>query len=169
MPNKPTISIPPNTASGNIFSSAGADNTKNDLSPEQLKNKAIIEDEIRSTLGNIPSFHGALPEDFQELGKEMGIKEGDEVSLDNLDLTDQEILDAIIESSIVDLLREVNNSAWVLSQSSEQLKESSKQIKELAGALWTICVEEVAKLAGAYRMISTPPEGREENWKPEIN
>jgi hypothetical protein len=164
MPNDLNISLPPGAASSELLSGVNPDLAGSGLTDDQRRNKALIEEHLRRSFGGVSEVGG----DLSSLGEELGLKDGDEVDLDSLDLTDQEVLDAVLEASLVDLLREVNNSAWVLSQSCEQLKESSKRVRDLAGALWTISVEEVAKVAGAYRMIRTAPEGREDDWKVEL-
>jgi len=137
-----------------------------ELTPEQSSNKSSIESYLRG--GQAP--HSALvgSADLASLGGELGFSEGEEVAFSALDLTDQEVLESVLESGLVDLLREVNNSVWVLSQSASRLREGSSELRDLAGALWTISLEEIAKVSGIYRMVHTAPEGRESDWSPEI-
>lgn len=113
-----------------------------DLTPEQARNRALIEDHLyRTTLGGV--------------GRPLGVvgvgepEEGERVELgpeDLAGLTDEVVMGAVVETGLMDLMREVNNAASLLAEAAARKREGSRGVRAAAGALWVICAEEIARL-----------------------
>ena len=125
------------------------------LSDEQQRNRHIIDSYLTASQAGEKSF--------EEVLAEMGVVEGDEVELDLDSLKDEDIVHSLLESSLVDMIREVNNGLFVLAETLERVKrEGHPEVRAMSRSLWVLCIEEVSKVSERIRLLRTPPEGRSE-------